>query len=74
MNLPKTLQLVIDSASMKRVWVKSRQGDYVKKGVNVAATHELCRPPFVLSAPEQKKEWSQAEVETFYQNNPVFKV
>ena len=74
MNLPKTLQLVLDSASTKIVWVKNLQGDYVKKGINMSATHELCRPPFILSAPEQKKEWSQAEVESFYQNNPVFKV
>lgn len=71
-NISRTLALMVSASSTRVIRVKNIQGDYVKVPVARAATHALVRPPFILSAPIEKRVWSQKEIEEFYQLNPAF--
>lgn len=71
-NISRTLALMVSASSTQVVKVKNLQGDYVKKPVARAATHEIIRPPFILSAPTKKRVWSKEEIAEFYQLNPAF--
>lgn len=67
----KYLSLLVSASSTRVAAVTNMFGDRTLVGVNRAATHELARPPFILSAPTEKREWTQKEINEFYQNNPA---
>lgn len=73
MYLPRYLQLLIDSASERRITVH-HQGQEHRIPVRHAALHELKRPPFILSAPTEKKVWTEEEIAEFYKTNPMLNV
>lgn len=56
---------------MQTIKVKNIHGDYTNTPVARAAKNELKRPPFVLSAPTEKRVWSTQEIEKFYKINPL---
>lgn len=68
----KFLKLLVDASSMKKIYVRVL-GDVIGVPVSRAAINELKRPPLILSAPAEKRVWSQEEVAEFYKRNPIFK-
>lgn len=74
MKLPKYLQLITDASSTKKIHYRDSSGNWTSKGVAQAAVHALCRPPFIVSAPTEKRKWSKKEIDEFYKNNPLLKI
>jgi hypothetical protein len=69
----KFLQLLLAASSEKTISVKNAFGDVVRVRVASAAINEMKRPPFILSAPAEKRVWSPEEIAEFYKRNPIFK-
>lgn len=63
---------MVQASQESGIWRKNEHGHMVKVYTQRSALEELKRPPFILTAPLTKKEWSPEEIEKFYQSNPVF--
>lgn len=70
----RTIKLMVQASSDKSIQVKNEYGGWENVQVRIGAIRALARPPFILTAPKDKKEWSPEEIEEFYQNNPKLKI
>lgn len=67
------LSALIEIAKARPIWIRHPHGEMEKRDTTRSVMRSVVRPPLIGSAPKEKKEWLQQEIDDFYQHNPIFK-